>query len=1533
MKEKRDFNDEQVNFFLKGWSADLNDDFEKQETFISSLNGRLYSENGVLSYVSLKGTVENVFSNINIVKYLGCYAFKDELICFVKYNGVYNISSETRNVSAVKSNNITAVAGSASTTVLPLFSIINSAVSVEYVSPNFLLDNDYVNPLNKTNYSLDVQTQLLDLSKYYKLSNINTEIPNASLKTFTVDELSPIPLYNKTYSDAIISIRYNNINELEGVLLWNGYLNWDINRKITAFGNDEGLNQKRVYFTDNLNPFRSFNLKDNELISRKAFEFDVQQYSSLLQPEISFIGIDGQLKAMSVQYAYRLISANGQVTPFSPFSEIVLIVKDDNGNDFEGGEIGTLTNKSVMINCNIIQPKLFKEVELIAICFETSSTPSNIVSLGRQDVDSIVTFVHRGSEALFDVNITIFDIVDFKYNWKYCNTITAKNNKLIVGGLRNEPYPFDLQTIEDLFLLKGWDSEAHTHAYLINTQPDVYRYIDPALQTNFIYVKKRLFTSFLVFGDFTITFYDVNNLANIITKTFNNTADVYIEYINEIYDWLSVYATAILFPNLAISMSGANILFTSSNELDINDYVFKIDTKQSIIAFDNEYAFYLNESVPSINNLVDGAVSYGFYKGDGVRLSWRETKEPVLTKNNVSYANGPILNLETPTLLKSFMKDEIYRLSIQFFKSGKPLFSIVLGDIQAPAIGDLITYIDDNGNPVKTTRIYVNQSVEEDTLYAHRLQLKVEVRTNSFINDFADSYQIQYVKRDENNRTVLAQGISAPLVRIVKYENANKSGEDLALPLFRKWTLPFMGGPVYPVHGLTNYDSNGEEFDVIMPGDFPSGTSSADIKKRIITNRKMFYFDSPDLIYNVISADNISNSDINVLGTVTTDEDHNSFMNGADIGYPKFSRQIKHDFLAGDTHATPHFVNISVFSNFRNYQTQHNIDKATKLLNKGEVLSSGVLGTNFPASNNALSLSIPNWYYDDMTLDGDLYSGDIISELLQSCQISQGYPTVFIRTEDNVFTDELIGSNVSFASSTLVWGSDIAGPKPIIDTHAIINLKLRNTSGVYGGRNKYAYSKNVFTPLGAVTPLYPKTNQSQKTIINGDIYVSLFLRTKNDYSNGLRVIDKPLNLRHDKKGRNNNGDEQRNVYLRGSAWAYAVVLETEIESRLTDSFRFYKSTGNDFSIEVKETIPDFYLKKDDLRLFSPRPHNFKDDPLLFNIVSGSKTKLNGDFYDAWTDFPVNSFYELSRDKGVITNIFSWQDDVYVIQEKETNLLKVSGVEFVNTAEGSSISVRKGDEQTFLIHKKVNDYGTSFRRNLVETPFGYAFFDEKKIEFIYNGQPLLIKNSLNLEMRRLISLNKINDIEGFYDEKNKEINFIITLSNATFFCISYNIALEVFNGLLSYDNVLYLVFDDKIFAPVKNNPTSLSQLNEGPYLNFFGTQKTMFIKVVVNKYLNINKILKATAIFLNINYGIKSITLTDSKGNVRTVLPTHPVYKIREGKHSVPFLNSADTSFLRDKVATVEYEFDAINGETNNKISVYSVINYIRKSFN
>ena len=1092
-----DLNFEHLHLFFEGMKLSREAHAEESKSFEYGLNGRLYSYNGRLAYSSIKGTIE-IYNDPNIIKYLGFYSFIDELVVFVKYN-TNSTQTQTQTNTVILGQNITidipypdVIHEFTNELSVNAEEIYNTVVEDIPIIPDEILQDNYNAPQEETE---------IDLSQYYLLSGTN--VPN-----YEVCQLSALQEYeyNGNYDDAIIVFTKNGYHAFNARIAWLGKMNWDINRKITTVGIDENLFYKRVYFTDNLNPLRVFNLKDNELEFRSSTEFDIIQEATMLQPLIKEIKDGGSIKAMTVQYAYRLITENGQVTKYSPYSEIVYILRDSDGYDFEGGAIDETTSKQVLIEIPIINTD-YKEIQAIAIEYTANTIPSAIRNLGIKSVNSVVEFTHTGNESEFSSDdLTLDDITETGNIWKYCNDITAKDNKLIAAGLRNEPYALAEKYVQDLFLFKGWDDSPATHDYLINPDPKIYRFIDPTNTENAIYLKKQLYHRFLFFGNVTLTLN--SNAGASESITFTSSSDQYINYIEEVWIWLSeLDLTA--FPNLQITRSNLSILFSSTDGLtDLFDYYFTTSISQAIIDFDNEYGFL--PVTPNPSNLIYGAQSVGFNQGTGVRVTWKEIKEPVMNKSPELYVSGPILDIETPTLGKTFVKNEIYRLSVQFFKNGNPLFAIVLGDIATPKHTDGIREILEDGSlNILTNPTYINQSVVGNTLYAHRLEARVELRIPCIFKQQVDSYQIQYVKRTENNRTILCQGISAPLCRLIDWEVTAQSGLAYAPNVYSKWTLPFNGGPLYTINdGFLVYDdpSKGENYNTesgaspnpLIPPDYELRA-----REREITNRKMFYFDSPDLTQERISAKLIRNGSVNVISRVNTDhtgrhlrskfpddeihEQYYSFDEPQVYQNLSFSRKIGYSNLTGTENQKPYHVNISVFSNLTIRNDIIAIERASDLLTKGEIIPSSVLGTTFEASNMALSLFGQGAYNSGHWRSGDRVSQDVdlfggksryTAEHAPGSQESHGYPTVFIRTQNDLFTNDFIGPNVIPSGHTTFKGEEDL-PKGYLETsdsHAIINILLNNADAIYGGRSKYAYSQNEFIPLGKVIPIRGSEN-------------------------------------------------------------------------------------------------------------------------------------------------------------------------------------------------------------------------------------------------------------------------------------------------------------------------------------------------------------------------------------------------------------------------------------------------------------------------
>ena len=1519
-------NYEVLHHFIEGMRGDFDQHAETNNSYQNGVNGRLYSHNGVVSYSSIKGT-KQVYVNTGIVKYLGYWAFEDELIIFVKCLPNTTSSGGTGTVEYETITQLVARSFGANSNTNTVVIDIDSHVSENtYQIPVYTAD---ANPLEFTIPLSCVPNSEneIDFTEYYDeiLNQNNFEscslINNGSLEN------------NREYIDCVFSLKKDSAGNIYDELKWSGLLNWPMDGKICTHGIYENNFYKRIYFTDYTNPFRVINLKDPNLSTRNANELETFQSAVLLQPKVISINNDGQLKAGTILYAYRLYTENGQITEFSPFSNSVKILVEDTGYEYAGGDISETTDKSVTVKCNVVGWENFNEIECIAVEYEAFGAPTSIRSLGIKSVAPVVIFDHYGNEAEFSSDLTLSEILVRQNTWKYCSDLSSKSNKLIAIGLRNDPIPTELSSLNKFFTLHGWDENGETHNCLINPKPWKYRYIDPSNTSKMFYIKQKLYNSIQVFGNFTINL--VNQVTgNMISQSFvSSTGQLYEECLNDIYTWLnSLQLTPLFqatFPNLKVEFTQNKLLFTPlvpATQTDFDDYKFTYNTQQVIEDIEEDLQF-INLSVSG--TLVYGAVSLGFNQGNGIRVSYQTETEEVLEKATAGYPGSqPILNVIAPNGKKCFFKGELYRLGLQLFdKNGYQLFVLPLGDIQIPLIGEVKKYIDDSGVAVIESTTYSNSKVVGNKLVAEKITLKVEVRLSCEVQKLVSMYQLVYVERDEDNRTILCQGISAPMERTNIFHHA----EYIQLPenIANKWCLPYYGGPTYDKRGLETFDAN------------PNEENQWNWETRVVTHRSLMYLDSPDIVFNRINADKVKNGSVNRIGRLNTDHSRNSIRQTSGERYPAFSRKIYYNEIAGEEKRRSDFVNVSVFLERAGINDLIPIDKS-ELLEIGQIMPGGKFGVNQEVSNNGLTLQKQPWFYSAYGRNSAGCSLDdgAKSELFNSSNYSPGFPTVVLKASENVFTNAFI-NQIPFTVNPEVR-DPYNGNLKCYDTHGLINIKMGNEQSVYGGRSELSYSKNVFIPLGDTIPVLTTSNNTQVFKVYGDTYCSLYIRNKNNYNTG--------DVRDGYKINNSGGCENKHEEHgtnRNGAWCYAVVLESSIETKWTDKDTFYKLGHSfDFQRVWQEYINEAYYQENTLRTYLPKPFKFKDDPNMGHIIAVSETKMMGDFIDKWTQFKVNNFYELEKDKGVGYNLAKSLGNIFAIQERQTSLLQIDENVMIPSSNGE-ISMQQGNGEGVTNHQIQSDYGTSIRRAVVEVISnsqnigGFTFFDEKRFEWVKSNVPILIERDLHLKMRELFEDNKIIDTEGYFDDEYKETNIRIRTKNGASYMLSFNEKIGVFNGWIEYDNDIYMVWNENIYAPISKeviNPLTgllrpdssiVHQLNKGIFLNFFEEEHKLKILVTCNKNPEMVKIFKHWAGIINTDYHIENMVVRTSSGQVRLLNGLHYRYQIKEGRHSLPLKNRNDWDDLRGEWATLEIE---IKSKNNKKVDLFSFINFVRHSY-
>ncbi len=116
-------------------------------------------------------------------------------------------------------------------------------------------------------------------------------------------------------------------------------LNFTSQKPIDAVGRYENADVKKVYWVDELNNMRFANLADGDVGGQDPDQFDIVADVSFEKPVLSSIS-SGDLNVGVVQYAYQLFNDNGAETTFSPASNLVHLTRSGerlpNSGDYKG---------------------------------------------------------------------------------------------------------------------------------------------------------------------------------------------------------------------------------------------------------------------------------------------------------------------------------------------------------------------------------------------------------------------------------------------------------------------------------------------------------------------------------------------------------------------------------------------------------------------------------------------------------------------------------------------------------------------------------------------------------------------------------------------------------------------------------------------------------------------------------------------------------------------------------------------------------------------------------------------------------------------------------------------------------------------------------------------------------------------------------------------------------------------------------------------------------------------------------------------
>jgi len=235
-------------------------------------------------------------------------------------------------------------------------------------------------------------------------------------------------------------------------LKYHGVLNFSLANAIyrEAVARYEDVDKANVYWTDNFNPPRVFNIFNPEGFAIEEELLDWKPSIKFSVPIIKKVLNSGSIKVGSYQFAYRMKTNDGGMTQFSPLSKLINITSKKELTtfiDYDGAEPGTDANKSIKLQVSALDLN-FDTIEFAVIEYQVKNSPLVYVFKELPITSKKVEVIYTGNEQ--KVPITIAELVNPRIFFDRVKTFTQKKNRL---------YPAN--TKKQTFEIKNWDARSY----------------------------------------------------------------------------------------------------------------------------------------------------------------------------------------------------------------------------------------------------------------------------------------------------------------------------------------------------------------------------------------------------------------------------------------------------------------------------------------------------------------------------------------------------------------------------------------------------------------------------------------------------------------------------------------------------------------------------------------------------------------------------------------------------------------------------------------------------------------------------------------------------------------------------------------------------------------------------------------------------------------------------------------------------------------------------------------------------------------
>ena len=243
-----------------------------------------------------------------------------------------------------------------------------------------------------------------------------------------------------------------------------------------------------------------------------------------------------------------------------------------------------------------------------------------------------------------------------------------------------------------------------------------------------------------------------------------------------------------------------------------------------------------------------------------------------------------------------------------------------------------------------------------------------------------------------------------------------------------------------------------------------------------------------------------------------------------------------------------------------------------------------------------------------------------------------------------------------------------------------------------------------------------------------------------------------------------------------------------------------------------------------------------DDSTYPTTFTWSLTKHPLSDIDIWTSTNLSRTSQLDGDKGILTKIKKWNNQLLVFQEKGLAVINFNQQTAISTDSGVPVEIAASGLVSGHYYTS-STQGCKNKWSIAESPYGLYFIDSyNKSINLFNSEGIKSLSTINLfedwirknEKNVIWNPNNTQGFKSFYDPIHKEVYFVNDKE-----ALCYNELLQQFTSFYDYGNMNTLIPIDGHIYGIKDS-TIYKMFEGGDYCKLFGETKEYSITYKINK---------------------------------------------------------------------------------------------------